>query len=723
MSRADLLIELGCEELPAGSVQPLCDALAGRVAKLLAETGLGTSPHQAFATPRRLAVLIPGVATAEAERRETRRGPSVAAAYDAAGEPTRALQGFLRSAGASLDELTRVATPKGEWLALERSVSGRPLAHVLGERLESILRELPAPRRMRWGDGTHEFPRPVQWLLVLHGEAVLPLRALGLDAGRVTYGHRFHAPGRIELSSAASYVNRLREARVMVDPLERRSTIESDVQAAAAALGGRAQMDAALLDEVNALVEWPVALGGRFEARFLELPDEALVQTMQVNQRYFPVRGEAGELLPAFVTVANLESKTPQTVIDGNERVIRPRFADTLFFWEQDRARRLESRFEELERLGFQERLGSVADKVRRIERLLGREDSGLAPGVITTALDVDPADCVEAARLCKCDLASELVKELPEMQGIAGHAYARHDGVAAATAFAIESHYLPRQSGDVLPPDPIGRALAVADRLDTLTGIFALGAIPTGASDPFALRRAAIALVRLCVESRIDVDLTHLVEAALAAYRAELEPTARALLDGFEPATLVAWVLERQRGLALADGFSVDVLAAVMTVSGAHPLDIAIRLEAVQRFRDEAAATSLASATKRIRNILRHDATESTARLRRRLDLDGAADRLDASRLSEPAEIALHDALAKARTGAAAALAARDYGMVMADTARLREPLDRFFDTVMVMVEDDAVRENRLALLAALFRYCTSVADLGELQVQSVAA
>ena len=699
---ADLLIELGCEDLPAGSVVPLAEHLYKGVFNALRKAELlDTAVQEAmfegavFATPRRIATLRGNVSERQPDREVERKGPAVAAAYDADGQPTKALQGFLRSANANVDELSTLETPKGAWVVLRQRQAGLTLADVLAEALPEIVRTMPMPRRMRWGAGEHEFLRPVVWLLALHGSETLPLELFGLEAGNVTHGHRFHAPGPIRIESPAGYEEALMKAKVFADPVERRERIVDDVRRAAEAAGGTVTRDDAqkndpLFDEVTALVEWPVALAGRFDEAFLEIPDEALIQTMEENQRYFALRDGNGALMNAFVTVANIESTNPATVVDGNERVIRPRFADTMFFWEQDKRRTLAEMRPALDRVLFQEKLGSVGDKVARLEALVGE----IAP---VTGADADEARL--AASLCKSDLVSAIVEELPKMQGIAGRHYAAREGHPDAVAAAMEEHYFPKQAGGALPSGNVARTLALADKADTLVGIHGQGLVPSGAKDPFALRRASLGIVRILREGGLDMDVAELVAAAVKGYAGRV--------DGIDEGAIVGYVVERLRGHLVERGASADAVDAVLAKGLSHPLDIDARLDAIERFRTTDAATSLAAASKRIANILRKAGTT-------------VSDALDPDALVEPAERALADALEAARPDIEARFAARDYAGAMAATATLREPIDAFFDAVMVMDEDPRLRDNRLALLARVMRLCGFTAELSRLDARS---
>lgn len=681
----DLLIELGCEELPAGSVNTLAEHLGSGLSAALSESGLCSAQPQIFATPRRLAVRFSEVNARQDDEQVERRGPAKAAAFDN-GEPTKALQGFLRSAGAGLEDIETVQTPKGEWVVVRQLKPGKKLADVLMQKMPDIFKSMPMPRRMRWGDGGEEFLRPVVWLLAIHGNQTLPVSVLGLQAENVTYGHRFHAPDRIQLDDPADYEARLKAAYVLADPNLRRAAIVDMVNQQAAKIGGSPILEDDLVDEVNALVEWPVALSGEFDSEYLEIPKEALIQTMQENQRYFGLLDDKQQLLPAFITIANIESTNPQVVIDGNERVIRPRFADTMFFWDKDKERTLTSHRDELSRLLFQEKLGSVADKVQRMGQL---------SHWLCAELNVDADAAQRAVDLCKCDLNTEIVKELAKMQGLCGYYYALRDGESADVAEAMEQHYFPKQAGGQLPGSGVSQVVALADKTDTLVGIFGLGMTPTGTRDPFGLRRASIALCRIIIECERDLDLQTLIQKSADTYADRL--------PAIDQPTILSYVIERLRGYLTEQGYAVDAVDAVLAKSIARPSDIVARVEAMVVFRQTDAAVALSSASKRIGNILKKAGATSA--------------RLDESLLAEPAEIKLHEQLAMHRDTINDFLADRDYAKAMRQTAELRDPVDRFFDEVMVMDENLQTRDNRLALLQQVNTLCCATAELGLLR------
>lgn len=688
MTKATLLLELGTEELPPKALDRLAAAFAEGVAAGLDEAGIGRGEARTLASPRRLAVSIADVAGRTPDREVDKLGPPADKAFDADGNPTQVAEGFARSCGVAVSELETRDTDKGKRLAYSGTESGRGLDELLPDIAAATIRALPIPKRMRWGDSEAAFVRPVHWIVALHGTEVLPLELFGQSAGRDTFGHRFHHPGAISLENADAYLERLREpGRVMADPVERREAIRKQVEARAVKAGGHALVDDDLLTEVTALVEWPAAIAGRFEERFLELPREVLIATLQEHQRYFPVEDDKGALLPTFVTVANIESREPERVIAGNERVIRPRLADALFFWEQDRKQGLDALAKGLDRVTFQRDLGSLADKSSRVATLAER---------LAKEFGIDPAPVARAAILAKADLLTEMVGEFPELQGTIGRYYALAADEDDAVATALEEQYFPRGAGASIPATPAGQALALADKLDTLSGIFALGKRPSGEKDPFALRRAALGVLRIVIEGELNLGLRAMLEEAVAA-----QPVATDRDETVE--ALIGFHLDRLRAYYLDRGISAETFEAVAAHGLDNPADFDRRIRAVRSFLEEAAAQTLCAAHKRIRNILK-DGVDS-ARVKPKL-------------LSEPAERELYEALERLRPAITKYAGSGDYGAALHELAALGEPVDAFFDKVLVMAEDEAVRANRLALLAALDEQCRSVADISRLSV-----
>lgn len=687
MTSNTLLVELGVEELPPGAIDTLCEALALGIAGGLEDAKISFGEVSAHATPRRLAVQIRELSDKQPEREIERRGPALAAAFKD-GKPTRAAEGFARSCGVEVDDLIQLETPKGTWLGYRERQPGEETVQLLPGILEKALGDLPVPRNMRWGASRIEFSRPVHWLVMLYGSEVVDARALGLTAGRITHGHRFHAPEPIALVHADDYLPVLENARVLADRNRRRERIREQVLAEAEVLGATAVIDEALLDEVSGLVEWPVALTGSFDERFLEVPAECLISSMKANQKYFHLLDDLGRLKPAFITVSNIESRQPEQVIHGNEKVIRPRLADAAFFYDMDRKHSLESRIEALSGVVFQQALGTLADKGRRTEAV---------SAFIAGRIGGDVGQARRAARLAKCDLVTEMVLEFPELQGIMGRYYAVHDGEPEEVAQALEEQYLPRFATDAIPRSRTGLALALADRLDTLSGIFGIGQRPTGTKDPFALRRAAIGILNIMVKGELDLDLRELLELAVAQHQ-EL-PRADSLAD-----VVLDYILDRFRAWGQDEGIDAEVYLAVRARPLSHPLDFARRLRAVQAFSRREEAASLVAANKRVSNILTREAQEATHGV-------------DPGLLQEPAERALHEALNERRTLVQPLFSEGRYHEALDALASLREPVDTFFDEVMVMADDQAIRNNRLSLLHSLQTLFLEVADIAQLQ------
>jgi glycyl-tRNA synthetase beta chain len=598
--------------------------------------------------------------------------------------------GFAASCGVKLEELQQVDGPKGKVLQFVGTKSGAQTPSLLPGIVSNALDGLPIAKRMRWGNGTQEFVRPVHWVVMLFGSNVIEAQVLGIAAGKHSRGHRFHAPQPIAITSPAKYVEVLREkGHVMADVNERREIIRSRVNELAGSLSGNAVIESALLDEVTSLVEWPVPIAGRFDQRYLDLPPEVLIATMQDHQRYFPVRTDDGKLANAFITVANIESRDPDKVRDGNERVVRPRLADAAFFWDTDRKQRLDTKREQLKAVTFQNKLGSLFDKAQRVTQLATH---------IAEILRSDATLATRAGELSKCDLLTAMVGEFPELQGLMGRYYALQDGESPEVAAAIEEQYWPRFSGDQLPSTRTGVALSMADKLDTLAGIFGIGQKPTGTRDPFGLRRAALGILRICAERQLDLDLHQLVQVA-----ASLQP-----VPVNEEVVNEIWIylLERLRSSYLEDtssGITTEMFDAVIGSRPLSPHDIEVRLQALKAFLALPQAESLASANKRIANILRK-APESNS---------GA---VESARLIEPAERTLFEQVLTTERAVNPLLARREYQAALAHLATLREAVDHFFDTVMVMAEDADVRANRLALLVRLRGVFLQIADLSRL-------
>jgi glycyl-tRNA synthetase beta chain len=690
VERADFLVELGTEELPPKALPALAAAFRDGLVARLAEARLGHADVESYATPRRLAVKVRRLETRQADQDVVLRGPPASVAR-VAGAWTKAAEKFAASAGVAPDALVERAEGKGVYVYAHKTERGVAAAELLPALVEGALGALPVPRRMRWGAAEAEFVRPVHWLVMLLGTAVVPGTLYGVSSGRASRGHRFMAPAPVELAGPEDYPERLEREGFVVASFElRRERIRIQAETAASEYGGRLVLDPALLDEVTALVEWPVPVTGDFDERFLELPEEVLIATLQDHQRYFPVRGPDGRLARRFITISNLESPDPAAIRRGNERVVHPRLADAAFFWEQDRRAPLKARTALLESVVFQKKLGSVADKSRRVGALAGR---------VAVLTGTPAADAERAASLAKCDLVTAMVGEFPELQGIMGRYYALADGEPEHIAAAIEEQYLPRFAGDRLPAGRTGQVLALADKLDTIAGAFAIGQRPTGNRDPFGIRRAALGALRIIIECELDLDLPALVAEAVAA-----QP-----VDGGAQiaADVVEFLLERLRGYYLDGAGSIvaqhDTFEAVLARRPVSLVDFHERLIAVLEFVQLDAASALAAANKRIANILRQADTEPL----------GA---VDPGLLREDAEQALHAQVVLLAQEVGPLVAGRQYRAALERLASLRGVVDRFFDDVLVMDPDPALRANRFALLASLRALFMDIADVSRL-------
>lgn len=684
--KRDLLFELGTEELPPRTLKTLSAALTEGLQAGLAEAGIAHGAAHGFATPRRLAVLVRAVAERAADRRVERRGPPLSNAFDAAGLPAQSATAFARSCGVEVADLERLTTEKGAWLVFRGTVHGGATTLLLGDIVRKAVAELPIARRMRWGSRTAEFVRPVHGVVLLYGKDVVPVDVLGLAAGRITRGHRFHAPRPISLSTPGSYASRLRRAKVIADFDERRETIRAGVMAAAAAHGGTALIEDALLEEVTALTEWPVPIVGHFEPRFLSLPREVVIATIQDHQRYFPIVGPDGALSGGFVTLSNIESRDPSKVREGNERVVRPRLSDAAFFWEQDRKIPLAQHAARLGGMTFQARLGSYADKTRRVRSLAMLIGERIGAG----------SDVGTAADLAKADLMTQVVGEFPELQGVMGRYYAEAEGYPRELALAIEEHYRPRYAGDSLPTTRTGLALALADKIDTLVGIFCIEQRPSGTKDPFGLRRAALGVLRMLLECRLAVNLMELIEAA-----ADLQPVANPKAAG----EVYEFIAERFRGLLLEreDGTTPEMVDAVLALRPPSPLDAEGRLAALKGLLRLPQAVVLTAMNKRIANILKKTPPDEQTEV-------------EEARLTDEAERTLFRVLGELRGPVSEALSAHRYAESLKALIPLGAAVNDFFDQVMVMDEDPARRRNRLALLREAQRLLAGVADLSRL-------
>jgi len=689
-NKRDFLFELGTEELPPKSLFTLARALAEGIEKGLAAAAIAHGEVEWFATPRRLAVRVHEMADRQPDQEIKRQGPAVANAFDAAGQPTKAAAGFAASCGVSVDQLQQVDGPKGRVLFFVGTKKGEPTAALLPGIVQASLDALPIAKRMRWGAGENEFVRPVHWAVMLLGTTVVECEILGVRTGKQTRGHRFHAPNPVTIANPAKYVETLEKAHVVANVADRRERIRSAAVALAQANGGHAVIEEGLLDEVTALVEWPVPLVGKFDERYLELPQEVPIATMQDHQRYFPVRDAHGKLRNQFIVVANIQSRDEAKVRDGNERVVRPRLADAAFFWDSDRRERLESRRAMLKSVTFQAKLGSLHDKVERVGRLAVR---------IAELLGTDAELARRAAELSKCDLLTLMVGEFPELQGLMGKYYAQHDGEPPEVCAALEEQYWPRFAGDRVPDTRTGIALALADKLDTLAGIFVIGQKPTGTRDPFGLRRAALGILRTILERQLDLDLRQLIETAVAAQPVEKAPAVADEVWTYVVERLRSSYLEGEAGRTV----TTEMFDAVLASRTQSVLDMDVRLRALERFLKMSEADSLAAANKRIANILRKAPG----------DLTGA---VDTSRLQDGAERQLFEHVLSMERAVNPLFARRDYAQALTQLASLRDDVDRFFDSVMVMAEDADVRANRLGLLLRLRGLFLQFADLSRL-------
>ena len=680
MSAQDFLVELGTEELPPKALSTLADAFLAGIEKGLQNAGLNFTAKKVYAAPRRLAVLLTQLDTQQPDRSINIDGPPRQAAFDAEGNPTQAALGFAKKCGVELSEIDQ----SGPKLRFSQVIVGKPTASLLPTIVEDSLNDLPIPKRMRWGARKEEFVRPTQWLVMLLGDEVVNCTILAQTAGRDSRGHRFHHPESVRITSPANYLEDLRKAYVLADFNERRELIAKRVAELATLQEGTAIVPPSLLDEVTALVEWPVPLVCSFEERFLDVPQEALITTMQDNQKYFCLLDVDGKLLPRFITVANIESKDPQQIIAGNEKVVRPRLTDAEFFFKQDKKQKLEDFNLRLQNVVFQAQLGSVFDKAERVSKLAA---------FIAPRIGGDAQRAARAGLLSKCDLATEMVGEFPEMQGIAGYYYALNDGEPEDVALALNEQYMPRGAGAELPGTLTGAAVAIADKLDTLVGIFGIGMLPTGSKDPYALRRAALGILRILIDKKLDLDLTEAVNFAVTAFGAKIKSAG--LAD-----QVLEFIFDRLRARYEDEGVDVATYLSVRALQPTSALDFDQRVQAVQAFRQLPEAAALAAVNKRVSNLLsKVDGTVST--------------HVEAKFFDNASEFSLYSAIQKADEAVQPMAAARQYNEALTRLAALREPVDAFFEAVMINADDANVRANRYALLARLRGLFLGVADI----------
>ena len=688
MSTDTLLIEIGTEELPPTAAKKLSDTLADYISSELTQAGITYKQVKPFVTPRRLALAIEQTSSQQPQQNIERKGPAVKAAYDDKGQPTKAALGFAKSCGVDMQDLETLETDKGAWLYFKSLATGKSLDEILPDIIEQGLNKLPIPRPMRWGDNDVEFVRPIHWVVVMHGDRTIDCKIKNIPASNITYGHRFHAPDVITLTHANEYESALINANVIVDFEQRKNKIISSLNECANKYKAVLEYSDDLLEEVTNLVEWPCAVVGEFSKDFLEIPHEALVATMQDAQRYFPMfSSEQHALLPCFITIANIESSNPDTIKRGNERVIKPRFEDAGFFWTRDKKTSLESRAEELKGILFEKQLGSIHEKTKRVQNLASK---------LCQLINTDDQLAVRAAQLCKADLLTDMVKEFPKLQGIMGRYYSLHDGEAKEVAIAIEEHYQPLQSGSKLPTTHAGKVVAICDRIDTLVGIFATGKKPTGVKDPYALRRAALSVVRISIEGDVDFDLYELLthSAQLLNDKLDVNNVEQEVFD---------YIIERLRGYFIDQGIAPDTFEAVRSVSPTRLIDFAKRIHAVQQFRNLAEAESLAAGNKRIRNILKKATSDNLS--------------VETSLFSESAEKTLFEQSSQLLATINEYFQERQYSEALTELATLRPAIDDFFDDVMVMDDDEKIRNNRIALLASVDEMFSMIANISLLQ------
>jgi glycyl-tRNA synthetase beta chain len=682
----DFLVELGTEELPPTQLKKLSDAFTQGIIAGLKDAGLNEGIEvTSYAAPRRLAVVVKNLIEKQEDRDEVIFGPPANIAFDADGNPTKAALGFAKKSGASVEDLSE----ENGKLKISRRIEGKTTSELLAAIIQTSLEKLPIAKRMRWGSSRIEFVRPVQWLIMLFGNEVIKGKVLGLSAGNTSRGHRFHANKDITIAAPTEYQEALRAAYVIVDYNERKELIRNQVTAKGIEMGGIAVIDEDLLDEVTGLNEWPTALAGNFDEDFLRVPSEALISSMKEHQKYFHVVDSNDELKPIFITLTNIESKDPRQVIEGNEKVIRPRLADAAFFWDTDRKNTLESRYEKLSTVVWVNKLGTLKAKTDRIEILAEK---------IATAINADTQLAQRAAKLCKTDLLTNMVYEFSDLQGIAGTYYAQGDGEHADVCAAMQEQYMPAFAGDELPTTQAGICVALADRIDSLVGLFGLGQIPTGSKDPFALRRASLGIMRILVEKEINIDLGQLIDWGIESTW-ETEPKSET------KATLTEYLLDRFSALYKDQGIATEVFQSVRSLGVTNPLDINNRVQAVNAFSSMNEAQALAAANKRVSNILAKNGGDSVSA------------EINTALLSEDAEKVLAQQVAAKQIEVQPLLADAQYKEALASLADLRSAVDAFFDNVMVMADDDAVKNNRLALLKQLQGLFIAIADISLLQ------
>ena len=688
MTTQNFLVEIGTEELPPKALKTLATSFADNVEAELNQAGLSFDKIEWFAAPRRLAVKVLNLATQQPSKEIEKRGPAVSAAFDSEGKPTKAAEGWARGCGITVDQAERIATDKGEWLVHRAKIEGQPTKNLLNDIVANALAKLPIPKPMRWADKTVQFIRPVHTVTMLLGDELIEGEILGVASARTIRGHRFLGEKEFEIQHADQYPQLLREkGSVVADFNERKAEILAKSQAKATALGGVADIEESLLEEVTSLVEYPNVLAAKFEERFLEVPAEALVYTMKGDQKYFPIYDKDGKLLPHFIFVSNINPEDPTAIIEGNEKVVRPRLTDAEFFFKTDLKQKLVDRLPRLETVLFQQQLGTLKDKTDRIEQLAGE---------IAKQIGADEAKAKRAGLLSKCDLMTNMVFEFTDTQGVMGMHYARHDGEDEEVAVALNEQYMPRFAGDELPKSLVASAVALADKFDTLTGIFGIGQAPKGSADPFALRRAALGALRIIVEKNLPLDLEDLVKKSAALFGDKLT-------NSNVVADVVDFMLGRFRAWYQDEGIAVDVIQAVLARRPTRPADFDARVRAVSHFRTLDSAEALAAANKRVANIL--------------AKAEGNIGAIDVALCVEPAEQVLAQSVLSLAKEVQPLIAQGEYTAVLDKLAGLRQPVDNFFDNVMVNAEDAKLRQNRLAILNTLQGLFLQVADISLLQ------
>ena len=688
MTTQNFLVEIGTEELPPKALKTLATSFADNVEAELNQAGLSFDKIEWFAAPRRLAVKVLNLATQQPSKEIEKRGPAVSAAFDAEGKPTKAAEGWARGCGITVDQAERIATDKGEWLVHRAKIEGQPTKNLLNDMVANALAKLPIPKPMRWADKTVQFIRPVHTVTMLLGDELIEGEILGVASARTIRGHRFLGEKEFEIQHADQYPQLLREkGSVVADFNERKAEILAKSQAKATALGGVADIEESLLEEVTSLVEYPNVLAAKFEERFLAVPAEALVYTMKGDQKYFPIYDKDGKLLPHFIFVSNINPEDPTAIIEGNEKVVRPRLTDAEFFFKTDLKQKLVDRLSRLETVLFQQQLGTLKDKTDRIEKLAGE---------IAKQIGADEAKAKRAGLLSKCDLMTNMVFEFTDTQGVMGMHYARHDGEDEEVAVALNEQYMPRFAGDELPKSLVASAVALADKFDTLTGIFGIGQAPKGSADPFALRRAALGALRIIVEKNLPLDLEDLVKKSAALFGDKLT-NQNVVTD------VVDFMLGRFRAWYQDEGIAVDVIQAVLARRPTRPADFDARVRAVSHFRTLDSAEALAAANKRVANIL--------------AKAEGDLGAIDVALCVEPAEQVLAQSVLSLAKEVQPLIAQGEYTAVLDKLAGLRQPVDNFFDNVMVNAEDAKLRQNRLAILNTLQGLFLQVADISLLQ------